>query len=110
MVFAGDGDVFHPGSLSERYEFLRAKAHGVKLWRELLVLRHRDVLSLHHPLAAGRHAVDSPVDKHAELGVLEPIPRRPVRYHRGIDGCLIGVHRLVGYGSRRQRSGHQHTE
>ena len=78
VVFGRDRDVLHPGALGERDDCARIKVNGVELRGELLVLGHRDVLVLHDPLAARRHAVDAPMDEHAEAGVLEPRSRGQV--------------------------------
>src|SRR6202040_4179608 len=74
VVFARNGDVPHARGLRQRNDLRGAKSSGVELRRELFVFGDGDLLVLHHPFATSRNAVHTPMNKHAELRVLKPLP------------------------------------
>src|SRR6516162_3342181 len=71
----GHDDVAHSRLLGERDPLGSVELHWIELRGELLVLRAGKVLCVHHPLAVAEQAVDSPVNEHAEAGLLEPLTR-----------------------------------
>ena len=71
--------VLLPGTASQPRPIARGVRLGLELIRELFILADRDALILHHPLVATKHTVESPVNEHAELGLVPPLhPARAV--------------------------------
>ena len=100
VVLRGDDDVLHAGVLGDRHPLVGVELHRVELLGVAGVFGHGDLAVVHDPLAdaadllavvgAGGHAVEAPVDEHAEAGLAPPL-------HAGV---ALGL----GLGGRRRRS------
>jgi acetyl esterase/lipase len=64
---------FWPACLGEFGPIARGVGLGLEAFGELLVLGDGDAFVLHHPLVAPEHAVEAPVDEHAEAGFVPPL-------------------------------------
>ena len=80
VVLGGHHHVLHPGLLRQGRPLAGGAVFRLPRVGQLLVLRHRDALAVHHPLVAAQLRVQSPVDEHPEARFLPPAdtlgPRR----------------------------------
>ena len=110
VVLGGDDQVALAGLPGEAHPVVGVETHGIELRRKRRIFRDRNLLAVHHPLAAvglvavdaGQFGVDAPMDEQSELGLPEP-------FHfvgNGLRGRRRGV-RLgkTGQGNERQERG-----
>ena len=64
---------FWPACLASLAQSRAALGLGLNVLGELLVFGHRDAFVFHDPLVAAQHAVEAPVDEHAEAGFMPPL-------------------------------------
>src|SRR5207249_3939507 len=72
MVLGGHHHVSHTCLLGQ----LGPCAGGIWFWikalRERRIFGHRDPFVLHDPLVTAQHAIEAPMDEHAEFGLMPP--------------------------------------
>ena len=94
VVPRGQAHVFYARILGDLRPFCRVVILGIKVNTIALVRRIFPVLFrrqggfFHIPFAFGRHGVESPMQKHAELGILKPL-------HVGI--VLLDNSQIIGH-------------
>jgi len=99
VMARGHHDVTHAGLLGQGDPLHGIELHGVKLRRELFVLRAAEVMRLHHPFASTQLTVNTPVNKQAKARLLEPCPRFEI----------FGRRLIAGLGSQRRGESQEHT-
>ncbi len=72
VVLGGHHHVLHAGLLGQARPLARRARLGLPRVGQLLVLRDRDALAVHHPLVAAELRVQAPVDEHAEPRLVPP--------------------------------------
>ena len=120
VVLRRDRDVPHARGLGHRHPRRRVVLDGVERRRHVpLVLRDREALLLHDPLALAGHGVDTPVDEEPEAGLPEPLarlqvlrPRRVALLRRSAGGEESRDQHGEGGGASRHRDlqGERHCE
>ena len=63
---------FMPAALASATHSAASNSVGLNCGGQLLVFGDGHLAVVHHPFAVAEHAVDAPVDEHAELGVAKP--------------------------------------
>ena len=87
VVLAGDDDVFHPSVLGDADPLFGIKFDRIEFRGERLVFFDRDFLGAHDPFASSWLGIETPMNKHAEFILVQPI--RPVlRSHFKIQGRM----------------------
>ena len=90
VMLAGDGDVLHARGFRQRDPFRRIVFGGIELRRQFLIFGDGHFAIIHDPFAIAEHAIYTPVNEHAEPGVLKPFAR-----------LQVGLGRLVSLACRR---------
>ena len=72
VMLGGHHHVLHSGGLGELRPLSSRVRSRSELFRELLVFSDGNALVLHHPLVPPQHAVQPPVDEHAEFRFVPP--------------------------------------
>src|SRR5436190_21976672 len=91
VMFGGHHHVSHAGSLGELRPGPRGIWHRFEVGGEFLVLADRNAFVLHHPLVPAERAVESPMNKHSELGFMPPLHAAlSILYGRSRRGATVG--------------------
>ncbi len=72
MVLRGQYHVLLSGASGEASPLARGAGFRREVLRQNFILRNGNALGFHHPLLVANHAVEAPVDEHAELSFAPP--------------------------------------
>jgi len=87
VMLGGHHHVLLTGGLREFGPIAGGKRLGFELFGELLVFLNRKALLFHSPFVASVDAIQAPVDKHPEAGLVPPL------HAPGACGILVNLHR-----------------
>src|SRR5581483_2921879 len=71
MMAGSDGDVFHSSGFCQSDPGVRVELLGIEKLREAIVFVEGQLSVMEHPLTIAEHAINPPMNEHAEFCILK---------------------------------------